>query len=108
MPRRIRLSGESRPRSLSSNVTDPEYGVRNPMIVLKRVDFPAPFAPIKATDSPGSTARLTCRIAASEPYLTTMPSALSMGVSCCRLEVERQPFLLRAGIVTAKIGFDHG
>ena len=41
--------------SWSSNVMRPDVWVRKPLIRLKNVVLPAPFGPITARSSPGST-----------------------------------------------------
>ena len=42
-------------RGLPSKRIEPESAAFAPAIVLRRVDFPAPFAPITATISPAPT-----------------------------------------------------
>src|SRR6185312_967772 len=79
------------------------------MIDLKRVDFPAPLAPISATDSADPTSRLTLRSAVTEPYLTTMLSTVSTRSSRCGLEIGNGaavPLWLEA-VIPAEIGLDH-
>ena len=41
--------------SWPSNTMRPDVGVKNPLIRLKKVVLPAPFGPMIARNSPGST-----------------------------------------------------
>src|SRR2546430_1778589 len=50
-----------------SNRTNPPVGLRNPVISLKRVLFPAPFGPIMLRISPRLTLKLTWSTAVSPP-----------------------------------------
>jgi hypothetical protein len=54
MPSGTRLWGGVRVMSTSANVTDPAVGVTCPAMLLRSVDFPAPFAPMMASVSPSS------------------------------------------------------
>src|ERR1700722_3668558 len=55
MPRHTRRAGNSPEISSPSKMTWPEVCVRKPLIRLKKVVLPAPFGPITARSSPGST-----------------------------------------------------
>src|SRR5438034_6168110 len=76
MPSFACASGEARVTSTSSNMIRPPVGARSPATQLKKVDFPAPFGPIRPTISPDATSR-------SAPYnATKLPKAR---VTCCAL-----------------------
>lgn len=51
------------------SVTVPEVGVTIPAHILRRVDFPHPFSPMMARDSPASKEKLTESSTGCRPYL---------------------------------------
>ena len=55
MPRHTRRAGNSPEISSPSKMIWPEVCERKPLIRLKKVVLPAPFGPITARSSPGST-----------------------------------------------------
>ena len=55
MPRQTRRAGSRSVTSSPSNMMRPDVGVRKPLIRLKNVVLPAPFGPMTARSSPGST-----------------------------------------------------
>ena len=67
MPSRTRASGGSAVTSLPSNFTLPAEGANRPLIRLKNVVLPAPFGPMIARSSPGSTVNETFSIAVRLP-----------------------------------------
>src|SRR5262249_36440880 len=79
MPRRARRCGASRVMSAPSNRTRPASGSRIPEIAWNSVVFPAPFGPMTARRSPGSTERSTPSTARSAPNATTTCEMLRMG-----------------------------
>jgi hypothetical protein len=52
---------------LPAKSTSPRSGRRSPDTVLRVVDFPAPFAPIKATTSPCFTSKEISQITWTSP-----------------------------------------
>ncbi len=56
------------------NRTRPEFGGKSPVIALKSVVLPAPFAPITARRSPAATDIDTSSIAVSAPNRRVTPS----------------------------------
>ena len=60
--------------SSPSNTIRPEDGVRKPLIRLKNVVLPAPFGPITARSSPGSTVIETLSTATRLPKRRLMLS----------------------------------
>ena len=59
MPRCTMTSAGSRSSDSPRRRTEPARGRRSPEIVFSSVDLPAPFRPINATISPGSTVSVT-------------------------------------------------
>src|SRR6185295_8644010 len=62
----------------------PAVGFSVPVIRLNSVDFPAPFGPITARTSPGSTVISTPSSAASAPKRRINPLHSSSGIGCLR------------------------
>ena len=58
--------------SESMNLMEPERERSRPERVLSVVDFPAPFAPMRATISPSFTSKETFLMAWMAPYHTLM------------------------------------
>ena len=77
MPSRTRASGGSFVTSCPSKRTAPALGENNPLMRLKNVVLPAPFGPMMARNSPGSTDSDTSPIAARLPKRLLRPSSLS-------------------------------
>src|SRR5260370_16974936 len=93
MPRCGRSDGR-RDSSLSPRkVIAPEVGATTPLMVLNRVDLPAPFGPTSVTKLLSATDRLTSERARRPPYATERFFTSSIP--------SRQPFL-------AEVGLDHG
>ena len=68
MPQRDPLVRRQQPvMSRPSNRIEPEVGAKKPLIRLKKVVLPAPFGPITARSSPGSTVIDTSRTATRLP-----------------------------------------
>src|ERR1700734_4261781 len=55
MPSQTRRAGNSPLMSWPSKRMRPDVGLKNPVIRLKKVVLPAPFGPMMARSSPGST-----------------------------------------------------
>src|SRR5579872_4192278 len=70
MPARARTSGLARVRSWPSKATRPARGRKRPMTLLSSVVLPTPLRPIRQTNSPGPTSRLTSRRTCVSPYAT--------------------------------------
>src|SRR5947207_5549363 len=60
--------------------TSPAWGLSTLVMRLNTVDLPAPFGPITARVSPGSSARLTPSTATSAPKRRTRPRHSSSGI----------------------------
>src|SRR5947209_20501558 len=75
MPLREMRSGDAPVMSSPSNRMCPEEGRNTPVRQLKNVLLPAPFGPIIARTSPGSTAKLT-RLSAVRPPKRTVRSSV--------------------------------
>src|SRR5690606_5463716 len=69
--------GRRPPISRPSSLIEPAAGRSNPLIVRKRVDLPAPFAPSNTTISPLRTSRLTSRSASNSPNRIVSPEISS-------------------------------
>src|SRR5258708_16561401 len=73
---------------------DPADGRSSPLIRLKRVVFPAPFGPMRATISPSATAKLTRWRTRRPPKLraTSVPSRKGRAIRLAPLQlVEERP-----------------
>src|SRR5690606_19647695 len=65
-----------------SNTTDPASGRSCPLSMLKVVDFPAPFGPINASNSPRSREKATSSTAFTPPkdLLSPLTSSRDIGL----------------------------
>src|SRR5436305_11021905 len=77
MPSSACSSGDARVTSLPSNVMRPVVGSASPARQLKKVDFPAPFGPIRPMISPSSMERSAPATARRLPKVFETFSALS-------------------------------
>ena len=75
MPSDTRLLAGNRVMSCPSKKMDPLVGGKSPLMRLKNVVLPAPFGPITARSSPGSTAKETSLIATRLPKARVTPRA---------------------------------
>src|SRR6516225_4125009 len=64
------------------SVTSPSRGRRSPLMVLSRVDFPAPFGPTTQVIPPCMTLMDTPRRTSPPPYPATTPATSSAQLSC--------------------------
>ena len=79
MPRRQRAGAASAVTSSPRKSTRPAVGASSPEIRWKSVVLPAPFGPMTARSSPGSTAKLTPSTACRAPKARPSPRASSIG-----------------------------
>src|SRR4029077_9848632 len=63
-----------------SSSTVPELGVSCPLIILKKVLFPAPLGPIKQRSSPSASVKLTLSTATMPPKCRDKPFVWSSGL----------------------------
>src|ERR1700676_3621021 len=79
MPARARASGMARVTSAPANRMVPVVGMVSPARQLKKVDFPAPFGPMRPMMSPSLTARSAPATARNSPNaLETLVASSSM------------------------------
>src|ERR1700730_4794255 len=91
MPRRHTACGVRRSMRSPPNVIAPASGASAPAIMLNSVVLPAPFGPITAKMSPGSTAKPTSWTARSPLKLLDRPATSSSGAMSRPAIRERQP-----------------
>src|SRR5580692_10016434 len=78
MPRCARRSAGSASRSTPANRIVPASGGTIPLMVLNKVDLPAPFGPTTVTNCPSRTVSDTRVSACKPPYATDNPLISSM------------------------------
>src|SRR5262245_47659844 len=107
MPRCARSDGLRERRSSPSNVIVPDTGGTTPLIVLNRVDFPAPFGPTSVTKRPSGTDRVTSVRARKPPYATERLFTSSMPRPRPSVEGSRRSCILARHPLLAEVGLDH-
>src|SRR5262245_61983121 len=107
MPRCARSDGRRDRRLSPSNVIVPDTGDTTPLIVLKSVDFPAPFGPTSVTNRPPGTDSVTSVRARKPPYATERPFTSSIPRPRPSVGDSRLCILARHPLL-AEIGLDHG
>src|SRR5438034_2711862 len=91
MPSRLTSCGARALMSRPSSEIRPRLGCRNPNIVLRRVDFPAPFGPITPVMVPGSTRRvMSARMSMPSTYPATSCSTASRFILWSQVRLEHQ------------------
>ena len=85
------------------NTTSPAIAGSSPASVSSVVVFPAPFGPMSATTSPGSTRRSTSRTTASAPYPAASPRHSSSGPRRVAVDVGHAQRLLRRQLADERL-----
>src|SRR3954464_9608413 len=106
MPSRACSSGEARVKSWPSNTMRPVVGKVSPARQLKKVDFPAPFGPIRPMISPSSMERSAPATARRLPKVFETFSALSSIGSLPELWRDAVPHLIQPARLKARNDHD--